>query len=89
MPWQNERIERPFCTLKSKLHLWQVAGAEQLQTALDQFGTWYNEVQPHRHLHGATPMEAWHGVDPFARMPKAVQWFEAWDGLLTGYRMRG
>jgi hypothetical protein len=39
-------------------------------------------------MHGATPMEAWCDIDPFARAPKAVQWFEAWDGLLTGYRMR-
>jgi len=77
-----------FGTLKGKLSEWRFAGAVQLQFALDQFATWYNEVRPHRHLHGATPMEAWCGVDPFAKAPKQTQWFEAWEGLLTGYRLR-
>ena len=87
-PWQNGRIERLFGTLKSKLRHWQVASAVQLQLALDDFSGWYNEVRPHRRLNGATPMEAWHGIDPYARPPTQVLWFEAWDGLLTGYRLR-
>ena len=87
-PWQNGRIERLFGTLKGKLQVWRFVGAVSLQLALDQFVTWYNDVRPHRHLQGATPMEAWHGVDPFAAVPRRVEWFEAWEGLLTGYRLR-
>jgi transposase InsO family protein len=87
-PWQNGRIERLFGTLKGKLRHWQVASAVQLQLALDDFSCWYNEVRPHQHLTGATPVEAWRGIDPYARAPTQVRWFEAWDGLLTGYRLR-
>ena len=87
-PWQNGRIERLFATLKAKLDRWQVNGAVQLQLALQQFGTWYNEARPHRHLHGATPMEAWHGIDVFQQPALKVDWFEAWNGLLTGYWLR-
>jgi len=32
--------------------------------------------------------EAWDGVDPYRHKPVAVEWFEAWDGLLTGFRIR-
>ena len=87
-PWQNGRIERLFGTLKAKLDRWQVGGAVQLQLALQQFGTWYKEVRPHRHLHGATPMETWHSIDVYRRPAPKVEWFEAWDGLLTGYWLR-
>lgn len=60
----------------------------QLQLALQQFGTWSNKVRPHRYLHGATPMEAWHGIDVWRHPALKVEWFEAWDGLLTGYWLR-
>jgi hypothetical protein len=45
-------------------------------------------VRAHQHLGGATPAETWRGVAPYATMPKSVQRFEAWDGLLVGYYLR-
>ncbi|WP_374440008.1 integrase core domain-containing protein [Pseudomonas panipatensis] len=59
--------------------------AEQLQEALSQFGTWYKTVRPHQNLGGRTPLEAWRGIDPYQRTPRRMTWFDAWDGLLTGY----
>lgn len=87
-PWQNGRVERCFGTLKQKLDRWSVDGLEQLGLALGDFRAWYNHVRPHQHLHGQTPAEAWTLVDPYARPPRAVEYFEAWDGMLTGYWMR-
>lgn len=88
-PWQNGRIERLFCTLKERLDQWRVLDGRQLQTALQIFRFWYNAVRPHQNLNGRTPLEAWNGVDPYQRMPKRVEWFEAWDGLLTGFYLDG
>lgn len=87
-PWQNGRVERFFGTLKQSLDCWQVANRRQLQAALDVFRDWYCNVRPHAHLDGATPEEIWRGVDPYRRAPKSVEWFEGWDGLLTGLRIR-
>ena len=49
---------------------------------------WYNHVRPHQHLCGQTPVEAWDGIDPYARVPKQVRHFNAWDGLLRGLYLR-
>jgi len=68
-PWQNGRVERFFRTLKEKLDRWAVDGTEQLELALGDFRTWYNHVRPHQHLGGATPAEAWVGIDPYVRIP--------------------
>jgi putative transposase len=87
-PWQNGRIERLFGTLKNKLDQWTVAGIEQLNRDLNTFQHWYNHVRPHQNLEGRTPAEAWNGIAPYATKPKQEQWFEAWEGLLTGYRLR-
>ena len=87
-PWQNGRIERLFGTLKGKLDLWRVWDGEQLQNALTTFAFWYNAVRPHQNLNGRTPLETWHGVDPYRQAPKREEWFEAWDGLLQGYHLR-
>lgn len=84
-PWQNGRIERFFGTLKEKLDQWQVNGPEQLGGALVQFRFWYNHIRPHQNLDGKTPAEVWRGADIFAKEPKKEYWFEAWDGLLTGF----
>lgn len=81
-PWQNGRIERFFGTLKNKLDRWIVKDAAQLDTSLRLFRFWYNHVRPHRHLDGATPAEVWSRPGKGRRHE---QWFEAWDGLLTGY----
>lgn len=87
-PWQNGRVERFFGTLKEKLDQWQVDGLDQLNGALRQFRFWYNHVRPHQHLQGRTPAEVWTGVDVFVRRAKRESWFEAWDGLLTGFYLR-
>jgi putative transposase len=87
-PWQNGRIERLFGTLKAKLDRWRVTDFGELARALSLFRFWYNAVRPHQNLGGATPLEAWHDIDPFARPPRRAIRFSAWDGLLTGYFMR-
>lgn len=87
-PWMNGHVERFFGTLKEKLHGWAVDGREQLNGALGDFLAWYHHVRPHQHLGGRTPTEAWAGIDPYATAPKAVGYFSAWDGLLTGFYMR-
>jgi transposase InsO family protein len=87
-PWQNGRVERFFGTLKQKLDGWAVNELGQLQLALGDFRAWYNHVRPHQHLRGLTPAEAWEGIDPYAKAPRAVEFFSAWDGMLTGFYMR-
>ena len=87
-PWQNGRIERLFGTLKAKLDCLEVVSLDALNAALVEFRFWYNHVRPHQHLGGATPAEAWAGVNPFAAKIKSEYWFEAWDGLLQGYYLR-
>lgn len=87
-PWQNGRIERLFGTLKEKLDQWIVSDIEQLNRDLLIFLHWYNDVRPHQNLDGRTPAEAWSGINPYLKPPKQEQWFEAWDGLLTGYHLR-
>lgn len=87
-PWQNGRIERLFGTLKAKLDLLEVAAFGALDVALGEFRFWYNHVRPHQHLGGATPAEAWVGINPFSGRIKKEYWFEAWGGLLQGYYLR-
>jgi len=87
-PWMNGRIERLFGTLKEKLDQVRINGEGPLLHLLPDFRFWYNHVRPHQNLGGLTPHEAWHGIDPYARRPKSVQWFEAWGGLLRGYYLR-
>lgn len=88
MPWQNGRIERLFGTLKEKLHQLRVEDSAALRLAINDFCFWYNVVRPHHHLDGRTPMEAWHGIDPYRQRPKRAYLFEAWDGLLKGVWLR-
>ncbi|MBU1777706.1 MAG: DDE-type integrase/transposase/recombinase [Gammaproteobacteria bacterium] len=87
-PWQNGRIERLFGTLKEKLNQWKIANIEQLNADLTTFAHWYNQVRPHQNLDGRTPAETWQGINPYVKPPKHEEWFEAWDGLLTGYHLR-
>lgn len=87
-PWQNGRIERLFGTLKEKLDQWIITEIEQLNCDLNTFHHWYNHIRPHQNLDGRTPAEAWNGINPYIKPPKHESWFEAWDGLLTGYHLR-
>ncbi len=87
-PWQNGRVERFFGTLKAKLDRLAVESFAALNQALGEFRFFYNHVRPHQNLFGLTPAEAWAGANPFAHAPRREYWFEAWDGLLTGYYLR-
>ncbi len=87
-PWQNGRVERFFGTLKTSLDRLAVDSFDALDSALAAFRFFYNHVRTHQNLAGATPAEAWAGVDPYASRVKAEHWFEAWDGLLQGYYLR-
>lgn len=87
-PWQNGRIERIFGTLKGNLGQWIVTEFKQLNADLNTFQYWYNHIRPHQNLDGRTPAEARNGIDPYAKPARQEHWFEAWDGLLTGYCLR-
>lgn len=92
------RIERLFGTLKQKLdqltysplpHAGEGLGErEQLNRDLAIFKHWYNRIRPHQNLNGNTPAEAWNKINPYAKPPKTECWFQAWDGLLTGYELK-
>jgi transposase InsO family protein len=86
-PWQNGRIERLFGTLKQVLDYWIVSGIAQLNRDLDTFRYWYNHIRPHQNLDGRTPAEAWNGIDPYSKPARQEHWFEAWEGLLSGYHL--
>lgn len=87
-PWQNGRIERFFGTLKGKLNQIEVASLDALSGALSEFEFWYNHVRPHQNLNGRTPAEVWARIDVFNGVPPREYWFEAWEGLLTGFYLR-
>lgn len=87
-PWMNGRIERLFGTLKQQLDQLEVDGRAALAGLISEFRRWYNHVRPHQNLGGATPAEAWSGVDPHATAPRQAIWFEGWGGMLTGYYLR-
>lgn len=87
-PWQNGRVERFFGTLKESLNQLAVMSFDALNTALGEYRFFYNNVRPHQNLDGATPAEAWDGIDPHSTGFKQEYWFEAWEGLLQGYYLR-
>jgi putative transposase len=87
-PWQNARVERFFGTLKESLNQLAVTSFDALNHALTEFRFFYNHVRSHQNLAGATPAEAWAGVDPHVTRFKQEYWFEGWDGLLQGYYLR-
>lgn len=87
-PWQNGRVERFFGTLKESLNQLAVLSFDALNNALTEYRFFYNHVRTHQHLGGATPAEAWDGVDPYVTRFKQEYWFAAWDGLLAGYYLR-
>lgn len=87
-PWQNGRVERFFGTLKERLDQLAVTSFDALNSAMGEFRFFYNHVRSHQNLGGATPAEAWAGVNPHVTRFKREYWFEAWDGLLAGYYLR-
>lgn len=87
-PWQNGRVERFFGSLKERIERLAVASFEALNIVLAEYRFFYNHVRPHQHLGGATPAEAWAGVDPYQDSFRREYWFDAWDGLLQGYYLR-
>jgi transposase InsO family protein len=89
-PWQNGPVERFFRTLKPFLKQWQFEGRTALQVSLTEFAAWYNGMRPHQTLGGLTPLEAWHGIDPFhaPTAPKDIMFMQGWDGLLCGFHFR-
>lgn len=87
-PWQNGRVERFFGTLKTSLDHLAVTSFDALNSSLGEFRFFYNHVRSHQNLAGATPAEAWAGVDPHITRVKQEFWFETWDGLLAGYYLR-
>lgn len=90
-PWQNGRIERFWATLKPPLVQLAIPGRLALQSALDEFGLFYNCVRTHRNLDGLTPAMAWRGEtwqELKASGPKSVVWVSALDGLLNGFYIR-
>ena len=84
-PWQNGRIERFFGTLKHALDRWAVENRDQLNNSLHLFRLWYNHIRPHQNLQGHTPAEVWSGRPIRQHCSQTEYWFDAWDGLLTGY----
>ncbi len=87
-PWQNGRIERCFGTLKAALSDYPIQHLAHLTQALRDYTTWYNWVRPHQHLHGLTPGQAWHKINPFRTRPKVIRYFSAWGGRLRGFYLR-
>ena len=89
-PWHNGRIERFFGTLKAKTKGLVFTTGDILQKELNTFRFWYNHVRPHHYLNGLTPFEAYHdlGRQPGRINRKQPDWFEAWDGRLTGFWFR-
>jgi len=81
-PWQNGRIERFVGTFKQCLDRIVITDADDLRRKLIEFRAWYNHVRSHQRLHGYTPAEAWDGR---AKSTKRPQWFEVWEGRITGW----
>ncbi len=94
-PWQNGFVERLFGSLKQKLDQICIEDFKQLNFVLHEFKDWYNQIRPHQALDGHTPAEvrAWLTgritTEQFEeQLTESVTPFVAWDGLLTGYRIR-
>ena len=84
----DHRAERFFGTLKTSLDQLAVTSFDALSSTLGEFRFFYNHVRAHQNLAGATPAEAWAGVNPPISRFRQEYWFEAWDGLLAGYYLQ-
>lgn len=85
-PWQNGRIERFFGTFKQKMNQVMVDSAEQLSCALPEYRFWYNHIRTHDHLNGYTPAEIWD--KSCAKFSNEPEFFQQWNGVLSGYYFR-
>jgi transposase InsO family protein len=65
-PWQNGRIERLFGTLKERWYDLAQLLRLDVHLRLGEFAHWYSATRPHQHLHGRTPIQAWHDDGPHA-----------------------
>jgi putative transposase len=89
-PWQNGRIERLFGTLKPIIRQLHISGKAQLQTALDEFKTFYNHARPHTNLNNQTPAQVWQNQCRNTKPKRARKSktepaiVQAFDGLMTG-----
>lgn len=89
-PWQNGRIERLFGTLKEQLNQVHIQSAEHLQTLLDAFKHWYNNIRLHQHLGYQSPQEVWQQQKPqYLKTPNKNApldpiWWTGWSGQLSG-----
>ncbi len=89
-PWQNGRIERLFGTLKEQLNQVHIQSAEHLQTLLDEFKHWYNNIRLHQHLGYQSPQEVWQQQKPQylktsnKNAPLDPIWWTGWSGQLSG-----
>jgi transposase InsO family protein len=81
-PWQNGRIERFFGTFKEKFRQLDFSVCD-LQTELDIYQAWYNQIRTHQNLAGLTPAEVWKGKRN--KNAEKAQWVSAWHGVLCGY----
>lgn len=81
-PWMNGRIERFFGTFKERLRQLDFTRCH-LQTELNIYRTWYNQIRTHSNLSGLTPAEVWHGKRN--KNADRVQWVSSWQGVLCGY----
>ncbi|WP_240349289.1 transposase [Halomonas binhaiensis] len=81
-PWQNERIERFFGTLKQHLDTVIPVDGANLQHMMSEFRGWYNHARPHQHLDGFTPAERWEGREKPTNSP---QWISIWNGRINGW----
>ena len=87
-PWQHGKVERFFGTLKAKTKDLIFTSGDLLQQELNTFRFWYNQIRPHHYLNGLTPAEAYRG-ERFGRQDRETpDWFEVWEGRLTGYRFQ-
>nr|WP_215398949.1 integrase core domain-containing protein [Rheinheimera oceanensis] len=81
-PWQNGRIGRFFGSFKEKFRQLDLTGCN-LQTELDIYRAWYNQIRTHQGLGGLTPAEVWRGKrNKNAEQARRVS---AWQGVLCGY----
>lgn len=62
-----------------------IVDGDDLRVKLVEFRAWNNHAQPHQHLGGHTPAEAWSGRPKPIKRPGSVS---IWDGHISGGSFR-